>query len=745
MPHKKPLLRWFATVGILLLGASAPATIAMAALPHFIEPGALVSGPLAPAAILFVDRSDDANVTTCSGAANDCTLRGAINKVATIGISQTIQFLPAISQINLSSPLPTVNMTGTIIQGASGVPRINGAGLAGSGDDIFTVDTSGSRISGLTLINGNRSDIMVKSGAGNQIDHNYLGVANPSATTCLTAGATRKGSVGIWLQEEVSASGSTSIWIYGNVIGCHVADGIFAVGADDAKIGIDPAGAASGNWIGTTVAKIGGSYTGETLPNRHGISFSASGADGSRRNIIRNNVVANNAQIGVLLQGNGVNNINSTSGNTIAANLIIGNLTGVWLSNGAFLNVIGGATDGDGNTIYANTNNGINVYDSDLNGILGNTIGAQDPAMANNGISGILISNGASNWIGGVFVLIIAFERGNIIAGNGQSGVWLAGARNTTITRNWIGNTPAGAIRPNGGNGIIISEGSYSNTIGNLPAQINVIGGNTGDGIVIDGAATMSNTVVYNDIGLNSALANLALPNQRGVVLSSGAHHNTVAGGNWIATNHSTGVMLASGATRNQIGPNNLIFGNSRDGIAFSGSNTDFNTILTSTIHSNALDGIREYGGALNNNWIATALYANGGLGIDQAAETSSGNIPTAGWPVITSMVRAGGFVTLTGTSDASVSGPGFANTTKVYVFSDGLDPSGYGEGQNYKGEAQTNSAGVWKISLSEGGSPRCYAAYKRTAGFLFSTYDYGSEFSPSTCALRAYLPTVRR
>ena len=713
---------------------------------------------------LMVDRSDDTNVTTCSVAASDCTLRGAINKVNLSGVGQEIQFEPAITQVNLSASLPALTTTGTVIRGTAGVPRINGANLAGSGDDMFTLDTGDARITGLTMINGRRSDIMVKSGASNQIDNNYLGVASPSATDCLTDGATRMGSVGIWLQENVSASGGTSVWIHGNVIGCHVFDGISAIGADDTKIGIDPAGAASGNWVGTTVAKIGGSYTGEILPNRHGIALDASGANGARRNVIRNNVVANNAQIGVTLEGNGINDINGTSGNTIAANLIVNNLTGIWLSHGAFWNVIGGAADGDGNAVYANTNNGINVYDSDLNGILGNTIGAQDLATANNGVTGILIANGKSNWIGGIFVVLTAFERGNVIGGNGDAGIWLSGASNTTVTRNWIGNTPSGAIRPNGRDGIYIDDGAYSNTIGTgVIAQLNVIGGNNGDGVVIAGSATMSNAVRLNDIGVNSALSllngpsaprrpgapqaaeTLALPNDNGIVIRGGAHDNTVADSNWIAENRNNGVWLHTGAAENIIGPNNVIFNNDGDGIALSDAATVFNTVLTSTIYANRGDGIREYRSATNNAWVAIRTYANGGLGIDQAAESSATNTPTAGWPVITSVVRSGGFVTLTGTSDATTSFPLF-NTTRVYVFHSGLDPSGYGEGQSFVGEAMTDSNGIWRVTYIEGATPRCYSAYKRSFGFFLSGYDYGSEFSPSTCVPKlAYVPRVLR
>ncbi len=726
--------------------------------------------PQVPAgAVLIVDRSDDTNVTTCGVADGDCTLRGAINKIHLMGVGQEIQFAPAITQVNLTASLPALTATGTAIIGAAGVPRINAAGIA-SGNS-FAIDTSDARISGLTVFNGDDADIEIRSGTGNRIDRNYLGPVSPDTTTCGGPGFARLGLYGILIRAASSAPGGTAVWIHGNVISCHTSYGIFSGGGDDAKIGLTPAGAAEGNWIGTTLFKMGGGSTGPVMPNSNGIFLYAQGADGARRNVIRNNVIANSHSAGVALQGTGNNDINSTTSNIIAANTIIGNgqgspLGAIYLSSGAFWNVIGGANDGDGNLISANAGNAINIIGSDLTGILGNTIGADDSGLGNNTGSGVYITNSASTWVGGVFVLLSAFERGNVIGGNNHNGIWMTGGtRATTVSRNWIGNTPAGASRPNQWNGVLIDNGAYSNTIGTgVLSQLNVIGGNNGDGVVIDGSATMSNAVRFNDIGVNSALsllngpsaprgpgapqaaATLALPNDYGIVIRNGAHDNAVADSNWIAENRNAGVWLRSGATDNKIGPNNIIFNNDADGIVLSDAATAFNTVLTSTIYSNRGDGIREYAGATNNAWVATMAYANGGLGIDQAAESSATNTPTAGWPVITSVVRSGGNVTLTGMSDATGGGI-FANTTRVYVFHSGLDPSGYGEGQTFVREATTDASGIWRVSYTEGATPRCYSAYKRSFGpLVFGAYDYGSEFSPSTCVPKnAYLPRMLR
>src|SRR5450631_2582756 len=73
----------------------------------------------AAAATYTVDRLDDANITACTAAANDCTLRGAINAANAAGGTNTIAFnvgggsvLP--QTINLLSALPTITANLTI-------------------------------------------------------------------------------------------------------------------------------------------------------------------------------------------------------------------------------------------------------------------------------------------------------------------------------------------------------------------------------------------------------------------------------------------------------------------------------------------------------------------------------------------------------------------------------------------------------------------------------------------------------
>jgi len=77
--------------------------------------------PNGPASVteFYVDRSDDANANACTSAnPNDCTLRGAINRVNTDGVlNATIRFSDTISQIDLTTELPTLTTPGTYILG----------------------------------------------------------------------------------------------------------------------------------------------------------------------------------------------------------------------------------------------------------------------------------------------------------------------------------------------------------------------------------------------------------------------------------------------------------------------------------------------------------------------------------------------------------------------------------------------------------------------------------------------------
>ncbi|HRA55490.1 MAG TPA: right-handed parallel beta-helix repeat-containing protein, partial [Thermoflexales bacterium] len=666
-------------------------------------------------------------------------------------IDATIYFTAPVSQVNLSAPLPALTITGTNVYGP-GV-RINGAAL--STGSMMTINASGAWIYGLRFINGVSRDISVLSGSRSVIEGVFSGAPDDTVNTCLSAGVTRTSPTGIYVGPAVTGDSATpSLWIQDSRINCHALYGIQLDGADGVAIGVDEIdGTPRTNYIGTNA-------NGDALGNDGiGIGLVANGANGAKKNQIRNNWISNSGNHGILLSGTGANTINSTYNNAITGNRIWANgrnssASGIRLTAGAYSNVIGGSAPADVNRIYGNNGDGIAIIGSELNGVLGNVIGGSPDYPGNNAGNGILIGfESNDNWIGGYLVLFVAIEAGNEIGGNNGDGIRVQDyVRNTAIRRNLIGSDPYGTPRPNGGNGISILNGAYSTTIGTGGlADRNVIAGNILSGIVIDGLETTSNTIRLNDIGINTDAAlkgcpcTVAVPNGGyGVEIVLGAHHNQVRDDNYIAHNGRGGILVDSSAHHNQFGPSDKVFANTGAGIQFS-YYASWNRVTDMQIYSNTRDGIEQFLEGSNNSWINTAIYQNGGLGID-IATTADDNIPTAGYPVITSVVRAGGVVTVTGTSDSTFSGVSYRTTT-VYLFHGGLDPSGYGEGMWPVGSANTNASGVWRIVSTEGPTPRCYAAYKRVVAFdliFFDSSDASSEFSRSTCG-PAYVPMVVR
>ena len=107
----------------------------------------------AQAATFVVDRADDADVSACSSAANDCSLRGAINKANAQAGADTITF--------------AANVRGTITLAGTQLPVVTDElAIQGSGASTLALDGAGNfgiletdiavpiQVSGLTLRNG---------------------------------------------------------------------------------------------------------------------------------------------------------------------------------------------------------------------------------------------------------------------------------------------------------------------------------------------------------------------------------------------------------------------------------------------------------------------------------------------------------------------------------------------------------------------------------------------------------------
>jgi trimeric autotransporter adhesin len=185
----------------------------------------------------------------------------------------------------------------------------------------------------------------------------------------------------------------------------------------------------------------------------------------------------------------------------------------------------------------------------------------------------------------------------NVISGNGRNGVQILAGVTNSVIGNLIGLAMDG-ITPvrNSGAGVNITGGSRDNTIGGSTATVrNVISGNLGDGVAIDGSTTSRNSVLGNYIG-SDVVGSAPAGNAGAGVLVLGGHDNRVGGvsrgdGNLIAFNNGDGVTVYAGnnsGTNNAIRAN-IIFGNNDLGIDLSNNGITANDVGDGDTGANSL------------------------------------------------------------------------------------------------------------------------------------------------------------
>lgn len=332
-----------------------------------------------------------------------------------------------------------------------------------------------------------------------------------------------------------------------------------------------------------------------------GLAINRFNADGIRldssNNSIRGNHIGTdvtgtsalgNGQYGIFVLGTGTNVIGGTAAtdrNVIghndtgiyllngSANVIQGNYIGLNaagtaaagnLNNGIVLfnasaNLIGGPSPGARNVIAGNVGSGINLNAGGTTGnaIQGNYIGvnAAGTGAFSNRADGITLNGAPANLIGGTNV-----GAGNLISGNGQSGIYLngAGARSNLIAGNLIGPDATGATALGNAYAGVTLAGAGDNTIGLAQATArNVISGNRQEGIFL-AANSSSNRIQGNFIGTAANGIN-ALGNGASGVALNNAPANVIGGsdpgaGNLISGNGLLGVwLLNTNATGNRV------------------------------------------------------------------------------------------------------------------------------------------------------------------------------------------------
>jgi parallel beta-helix repeat protein len=296
---------------------------------------------------------------------------------------------------------------------------------------------------------------------------------------------------------------------------------------------------------------------------------------------------------------------------------------GVTISGRSTANTVGGTAALAGNVISDNNTHGVAISGADDNVAQGNLIGtnAAGNAARGNGDSGIYLTNGADgNQIGGTTVLAR-----NVLSGNNLRGIHIAGCSSGNLVEgNFIGTNAAGtAAVANDDSGVLIDGNSNNNTIGGASAGAgNVLSGNGLRGLHISEGSS-GNLIVGNLIGTN-AKGTAAVPNaDSGVLIDCGSASNTVGGttagaANTISDNMKCGVAL-DGAGHSNLVEGDVIDSNGAgksasgagDGVSI--VDTAYTSVINCTIELNRDWGILVKNGA--HTVVTGNTFQGNGLG----------------------------------------------------------------------------------------------------------------------------------
>jgi len=339
------------------------------------------------------------------------------------------------------------------------------------------------------IISGNRNDGVAIQNSGtdnNIVSGNYIG----TDVNGITALRNRFNGVAIGDGAQFNTIGGPTAGerniISGNSGQDGAGVGIFGVGTDRNTV--------IGNYIGTDVTGT------SAVANRLGvgIGFGAQFNTVGGSTVGERNIISGNNIFGVWMAAGTDTKHNVVQGNFVGTDITgaspIGNAsTGIWISEGASQNLIGGSNPGDGNLVSSNGAHGVQISGSgtENNIIAGNLIGTDSSGTSSLGNSeiGVQIHGGAqSNTIGGT-----TDGASNTIAFNLGDGVAiLSGTGNTILANGIFSNTRLGInLGPGGVTPNDPGDGDTGpNNLQNFPVLTSVIAGTS---TTIDG--TLNSTV----------------------------------------------------------------------------------------------------------------------------------------------------------------------------------------------------------------------------------------------------------
>lgn len=710
---------------------------------------ALMSPGTSEGAVLTVNSNADSDDGSCDGLPNDCTLREAMNAANN---SDTIRFdlpcganpancviKPITEFPHLDNNLVTIDgysQTGaspnTLDVGDNAVIKVE-VNLSLMTDPVaFRLTGDDNRIKGLAIHHLVAGGVAIRADEGvfkASILGNFIGLQPTGGG----GGNSTSNSTAISLSGADNVRIGTTNVADRNVIGNLSTGMALLLGADEADI--------TGNYIGTdpTGTLDRGMDQGINLRGSSGTVIGIPG-NAAWRNVIVGNDVG--IEIGDVSADNWVQG--NFIGVTATGTQALPNTQGVFVWSSGDGNYVGRA--GGGNIISGNTT-GVEVhFEAQLTRIEGNRIGT-DPsgtsAMGNG--TGIRLFGPTDVTIGS-----LSADAANLISGNTADGILITNnSRYIEVMGNLIGTDLTGTSDIPNEVGVNVEDGSVITIGGGQAAARNIMSGNFDDGVHI-GPGSSSVTVSRNYIGTNQAGTG-AIPNSDGI---TDIGVSTVIKLNVISGNDGNGIYLDGLSTviqGNIIGakPNLTALPNDSDGILASPDVTANVENIPSgppnVIAYNGGAGIRLGGGGAATSVISinrNSIFANDGLGIDLGSTGVTANDPNDGdaggnsqqnWPVLATAQQ--GSTHLTGTLDT------LANRSyllEVYTVS-ACDASGHGEGALYAGKATLTTGGDGEISFAVESPVTAQLGSFLTATVTDTVTNETSEFSncvPVTAAL---------